>query len=123
MAHFCAGAKNFVKLFTSTGWTLGAPLRRWRRSAFSSIRPEAVLHKWAPLPRAPPPVIPETVITRLVPSRELQTISVWPAEFAALQKDDTAMCENYRITVVEKEEKRRSPTLATYTATFASVAE
>lgn len=68
-------------------------------------------------------MIPATVITRLVPSRELQTISVWPVEYAALQKDDTAMCENYRITVVDKEEKRKSPTLATYSATFSSVAE
>jgi hypothetical protein len=67
-------------------------------------------------------MIPETVITRLVPSRSLQTISVWPAEFAALQKDDTAMCENYQITVVNKEEHRKSPSLVTYSGTFASAA-
>jgi hypothetical protein len=68
-------------------------------------------------------MIPDSVLTRISPSKKVQTITLWPNEFAVLKKDDSAMCENYRITVVDKEEIRKTPSLATYSGTFASEPE
>jgi hypothetical protein len=68
-------------------------------------------------------MIPDSVLTRINPARELQTISLGPSEFAAMAKDDAAVCQNHRITVVEKEEKHQSRSLPSFTGTFASVRE
>jgi hypothetical protein len=63
-------------------------------------------------------MIPESLLTRLDPYREMQTISIQPAEFAALVKGDTANSQDHRIVVVETEAKRHSGSLPSFKGTF-----
>ncbi len=68
-------------------------------------------------------MIPDSVLTRLSPARKLQTISLGASEFAALTKDDAAICQNHRIVVIETEQKLQSRSLPSFKGTFASVPE
>jgi hypothetical protein len=65
-------------------------------------------------------MIPDSILSRLNPERERQTVSIGPSEFQALKQDDTVDSHGYRIAVVEIEELRHSGCLPCYHATFSS---
>jgi hypothetical protein len=65
-------------------------------------------------------MIPNSILSRLNPSRERQTISIGPAEYQELKKDDFVVAHGFRIVVVDIEELRHSGTLPCYHGTFSS---
>lgn len=65
-------------------------------------------------------MIPTSLLSRIDPYRETQTVSVQPSEFAELKEGDQVVTHGRRITFVETEAKRMSGSLPTYKATFRS---
>jgi hypothetical protein len=65
-------------------------------------------------------MIPQSLLGRLDPYRETQTVSIQPSEFAELKQGDEAVTHGRRIVFVEVEEKRMSGSLPTFKGTFKS---
>ena len=65
-------------------------------------------------------MISPSLLGRLDPYRETQTVSIQPSEFAELQPGDEVVTHSRRIVFVQMEEKRLPGTLPTFRGTFRS---
>jgi hypothetical protein len=68
-------------------------------------------------------MIPDSLVSRLNPAAERQTISISPTEFQVLKTDDAIVTHGYRMVVMDIEELRHSGSLPCYHATFSSTRE